>query len=264
MPMEELNIDLASYEDQFQAVLKQTLEKTASLPNRKNTPPVGVYTTPDEDQLITYLETNYWLNGGYPSFGELLEFYPEDYLRQLIFKLSERLSLRGLPKYVLPPAKDDPIFNRELTNFDPRFVMACNIVTNVTDKRTKAAKLNEVNVSMAEWDGWLTNNENYQYYQRLVEIKWNQVDETAKLQVIRNIENGSLSDIKYYHEFTGKFTPQAQIQVNMGIVIARVIETLTRFVEPAKLEEIASALTSETLFQPAEAIEVQAPWELNP
>lgn len=279
--VEDLLASASEVQDDFNKALKEYLGSNSNdIPRDENQgksfAPVGsqseantpnsqlllLDSTEDEDNLVTYLEVSYWLNTGYPTFPELLEetAFGEDYLRTTLNRLTDRLQSRGLPKYVLPPTKDNPLYSGWTYKFDPRFVMAVNIVTNVTDKRTKAAKLNEVGVAMAEWDAWLTNLEYYQYYQNLVEIRWNQVDETAKLQIIRSIESGDLPAIKYYHEYTGKFSPSTQIQVNMGVVIARVIETLTRFVEPAKLDEIASALTSEKIFE-ATSHEVLAPWE---
>lgn len=206
--------------------------------------------SPEEDSLFAHLEVSYWVAGGYPSLKELTEetYWPESRLRQMISRVNPRLTLNGLPQFTLPrPVGENSAFKGWTSKYDPRFVLSVNTVTNVSDKRSKAAKLAEINVSPAEWDGWLTNSENYEYYKFMVDVKWKQGDETAKLQLLNGMERGDLSTIKYWHEFTGKHVQRSELSVNTSVVISRVIEVLTSYVDPGKLTEIAQALQMDSL-----------------
>jgi hypothetical protein len=61
------------------------------------------------------------------------------------------------------------------------------------------------------------------------------------------MERGDLSTIKYWHEFTGKHVQRSELSVNTSVVISRVIEVLTSYVDPGKLTEIAQALQMDSL-----------------
>lgn len=204
---------------------------------------------PRVENLTAYLETRYWLQGGYPFFEELLREtgYTESQMRQTLVKASIKLRSRGLPSYTVPPSDEESIFEGWTSEYDPRFVLACNIVASTSDKRTLAAKLDEVEVTVAEWDGWLLNKKNYDYFKLLVETRWNQLDEVAKLGIIRGVQMGDLSTIKYFHEFTGKHVQNSVVTINTSSVIQRVIEVLSKHLTPDMLNTVANDLQLDNL-----------------
>lgn len=208
-------------------------------------------TDPKVENLVAYLETCYWMKDGYPKFEDLLAEtgYTEQYMRQTLSRVSNVLTQRGLPSYALPPGPEDPIFKEWTSKYDPRFVLACNIIANTSDKRSLAMKLDEIEVSLAEWDGWLTNKDYYEYYKLLVSKQWDKLPETAKLGIIRGVHMGDLKTIQYYHEFTGAHTPTSQVVVNTGVVIQRVIEVLSAKLPPDMLNEIANDLSMDRLIE---------------
>lgn len=206
---------------------------------------------PKVDNLVAYLETQYWMEGGYPFFDDLRQEtgYTESQMRQTLLRASSILTQRGLPSYALPPGPEDSIFKEWTSKYDPRFVLAANMISNVTDKRSVSAKLNEIEVTPAEWDGWLTNDSYYKYYKLLVETRWSQLDEIAKLGIIRGVHMGDLKTIQYYHEFTGKHVQTTAIQVNIGSVLQRVVEVLATHLSPDMLNTVANELSMENLME---------------
>lgn len=206
---------------------------------------------PKVENLVAYLETQYWMEGGYPLFEDLKAEtgYTESQLRQSLLRASSILTQRGLPLYALPPGPEDSIFKEWKSKYDPRFVLAANLISNVTDKRSTSAKLNEIEVSLAEWDGWLTNDSYYRYYKLLVETRWSQLDEIAKLGIIRGVHMGDLKTIQYYHEFTGKHVQTTQLNLNIGAVLQRVVEVLATHLPPDMLSLVADELQMEQLME---------------
>lgn len=220
--------------------------------NRKDNPVQGedlIPTSVREEHLIAYLETQYWLNGGYPLFEDLLAEtgFEESQMRRYLSTVSNVLTQRGLPSYALPPGPEDSIFTEWKSKFDPRFVLAAGFIANVSDKRNISAKLAEIDVTPAEWDGWLTNESYYNYFKLLVDQKWTQLDEVAKLGIIRGVHMGDLKTIQYFHEFTGKHVQKSEVAINVNAVLNSVIDILSHHVEPDVLVAVANELTGREL-----------------
>lgn len=195
----------------------------------------------EQVQMLGHLEFNFYTNKGYPTWDELkaLTQYTDVQLRLLMTQVNERLELRGLPNYPIP-SQLEPVGWK--SSLDPLFVIAVSEVTNVTNKASKEAKLKKVGVTPRQWDAWLLNEENYNYYKYMVKSQWNRAEDSAQLGIMAGIEKQDLQAIRYYHEFTGRFKPSTELNVNLGVIVAHMMEIFSRYVDPATLSKIADEL----------------------
>lgn len=195
----------------------------------------------EEVQMLGHLEFNFYAKDGYPTWEELKELtqYTDVQLRLLMTHVNERLELRGLPNYPIPSQLAPVGWKSDL---DPLFVIAVTEVTNVTNKASTEAKLKKIGVTPRQWDAWLLDSSNYNYYKLMVQSKWNRTEDSAQLGLMSLVEKQDLQAIRYYHEFTGRFKPSTELNVNLGVIVARMMEIFSHHVPPATLSKIAEEL----------------------
>lgn len=195
----------------------------------------------EEVQMLGHLEFNFYTKSGYPTWEELKELtsYTDVQLRLLLTVVNERLELRGLPHYPIPSQLTPVGWQSSL---DPLFVIAVTEVTNVTNKASTEAKLKKIGVTPRQWDAWLLGEAEYNYYKYMVQSKWNRADVSAQMGLMAGIEKQDLQAIRYYHEFTGRFKPSTELNVNLGYVVAHMMEIFARYVDPGTLSKIADEL----------------------
>lgn len=195
----------------------------------------------EQVQMLGHLEFCFYTQNGYPTWEELrsLTNYTDVQLRLLLTVVNERLELRGLPNYPIP-SEMKPVGWK--STLDPLFVIAVSEVTNVSNKASKEAKLKKIGVTPRQWDAWLLSEENYNYYKYMVKSQWNRAEDSAQLGIMAGIEKQDLQAIRYYHEFTGRFKPSTELNVNLGVIVAHMMEIFSRYVDPATLSKIADEL----------------------
>jgi hypothetical protein len=195
----------------------------------------------EEVQMLGHLEFTFYTKNGYPTWEELkdLTSYTDVQLRLLMTHVNERLELRGLPNYPIP-SQLAPVGWK--SSLDPLFVIAVTEVTNVTNKASTEAKLKKIGVTPRQWDAWLLDTEHYNYYKYMVQSKWNRTEDVAQLGLMSLVEKQDLQAIRYYHEFTGRFKPSTELNVNLGVIVARMMEIFSHHVPPATLSKIAEEL----------------------
>jgi hypothetical protein len=196
-------------------------------------------TDSDRKRLISYLEAAYWMDGFYPNFSALKRSFPDvpsADLKLALESLTEALSNRGLPAFFSETkfSANEP---------DPEFLLACNSVLDLTDQRSVTAKLKEFGFTTKKWQGWLKRKPNREYFDKLFEERFADVDTNAKLALSKNVMSGDLQSIKYYHEFTGKFRPSSQAEVIvLSQLVVRLMEILAKYVEPDVLAQVADEI----------------------
>ncbi|MET0786342.1 MAG: hypothetical protein ABWY25_06510, partial [Paenisporosarcina sp.] len=147
-------------------------------------------------------------------------------------ELEEVLINRGLPTY------DSPT-NR----IDSNFALAVTLICDISDKRTKAAKLKDAGLTTRQWTGFLKRNSHYNYFQERLNKVWNdEVEPNAKLAISRAVEAGDLQAVKYFHEYTDRYRPQDQQIVNLQLIISGLLEILARHLSKELLQIVATEL----------------------
>jgi hypothetical protein len=182
------------------------------------------------------------LTGKYPEKHVLLEKFElsSEELENLLTDISLALEKRGLPPFELVFDEDE---------FPAEFVLACNLMTVTGDKRTTPVKLKDANLTTQQWQGFLRIPKYREYYQQMLDESFGTVLLSAKTSLARNVEAGDLASIKHVHEMTGVYRPNQETQVNLGLVIAKMMEFLASKVSPVILAELADELDSVTILK---------------
>lgn len=214
----------------------------------------------DRTEALTFIELHFYAKGSTPT-QDLLKLKG---FKDEPFTLNDALEGRNLPLYTKPkpPTKELGLFDlgavgkeKSLIPLDPlllelgfteepepAFILAVGRVANISDKRSLASKLKEVEVSVGQWNAWLAKPEYRKYVRNRVEQVAENFSTTAKLGLGTLIGNNDLNAIKYWHEFSGEYKPNQDEVMNLKMVVMLLMEILVKYVEPAKMPLIADEL----------------------
>ena len=234
---EILNIDIEALKKEYAPKVKEPPSEQKS--HRLS---FGIIPRNLKTEVIDYLEKIYNQNGKFPGVRSLdshiksLGYKPpidwQEYLSDA--ELEEVLLNRGLPTYDSPP-------NR----IDSNFSLAVTLICDISDKRTKAAKLKDAGLTTRQWTGFLKRRSHYNYFQDRLQRVWNdEVEPNAKLAISRAVEAGDLSAVKYFHEYTDRYRPQDQQVINLQLIITGLLEILAKHLSKELLQTVASELES--------------------
>jgi hypothetical protein len=202
-------------------------------------------------KILTFHETNYWLHGTSPTQDEVCRIFDlsdKQYWEEVAL-IIEPLKGRGVPTSDLERKPQPPVKSKVAENvLDEFFVLAVNFICDTVDKRSTAAKLKSAGIDSRRWQGYLKNQKNREYLEKRMKDSFENVELSAKTSLARNVEAGDLQSIRYYHEYTGKYRPNSEMTMNLGIIIGRIMEILSSKLEPIVLAEIADEI--ELVLQP--------------
>lgn len=215
-----------------------------SEPSNLVSPPNSINLSLDDPLVLAVaeIEQYFWKNGELPSFTPLLE--QGITVEEIKDVINPKLRGRGIPTYSFTRVLREftPVGNKEL---DPLFVLTCNVMCKASSK-SKGAKfkdLSTLGVNEAMWNAWLSIPSYFEYAKELMEIQFQTVtDVDAKMGIARNVANGDLQSIKYYHEFTNRYRPQDANAVNLMGLIGALMEILARNVTAEVFDRIAGEL----------------------
>lgn len=203
--------------------------------------------------LITALNLNYLLYSEPMSVAKVKEefsFTTNEAYEELA-KCRSALENRGFTwpdeynKPEIKAVKEKPAQKRPKSkelDFDPFFVLACHQILTLGDKRTPAAKLKEIGLTVSKWENYLLDPKYWNFYEKMLKERFDRVEQEAQLSLARNVASGDLQSIKYFNEWTGKYRPQSDVQFNLGLVIGRLMEALSKFLTPDQLIEVADVI----------------------
>lgn len=194
-------------------------------------------------KLVTELNFRYLMKGGYPKLDELKEHVPElhdlgsEELQELFTKVNE----------ILEEARDCPPYQisfKEMRIADPHFVAACNLIFDVGDKRSLAAKLKDVGLTTRRFNNLLRIKLHRDYYQELIDKTLNvDVWDQGRLALANNVVNGDLPSIKYFAELQGKFVQQREFDPRViTYMMQSVLEVILRNTDSVTARKIADEL----------------------
>lgn len=116
-------------------------------------------------------------------------------------------------------------------------VAAISLLTNFSDRRSIPAKMAAIGVSPEQLDGWYKDRE----FQQELSVRTDEVLEVSFPEVqaalIKQVQKGNFSAIKFYYEMTGRATTPEQIDLKRSMQI--LVEAVQKHVQdPAILEKI--------------------------
>jgi|SRR5437660_1403696 len=197
--------------------------------------------TPEHLRVITYIE-QYWFkfNGTFPSRESLGSVFPEFDIDSALEHKTFRISLvnRGIdPPIVL---QDDSHFEIPIGISREQLAAVLTII-NFEDKRSRAAKFKELGVTPQQWQGWLKQPRFKTFLHNLSSANLQDAAYVANEALVRAMDRNDVSAIKFYHEITGRYQPQAQVAQqsqqtqNIRLILARVVEAIQRHVKDTEV-----------------------------
>ena len=203
-------------------------------------------------ETIDFLERTYHKDGKFPSIqsidrhihlsrirnGPQTKVEWETYLTSPEFE--EILINRGLPTY-------DSKTNR----IDLNFSLAVTLVCDISDKRSLAAKLKDAGLTTRQWSGFLKRRSHYEFFESRLNRVWNdEVEQKAKLALMRSVEAGDLTAVKYFHEYTDRYRPQDTQILNLQIIITGLLEILAKHLNKQQLTAVAAEFEATGILSP--------------
>lgn len=185
--------------------------------------------------LLAWWEVYFRQRREFPDIRTTLAYFPKSgaFLDSAEFR--QQMKNRGLP------------YDQLLTpdGFPVGFINACNLLLDFSDRRSKQAKLKSLGITTREWAGWLKLPKCLNYFQAETDSWFTHVTPVdAKQALSRAIEIGDLNAVKYYNELQNVYRPGQESLVNIGAILAQIMEILVKYVEPAKLAQLANELES--------------------
>lgn len=160
----------------------------------------------------------------------------------------------GLDEAVVKKIYDNPTFQQALrakgfltsakftNSLTPRQILAGNMVTTRQDTRSLREKLKEANVTISEWNGWMSNPTFYKYVQSKSGFDFKTAEVIAERTLLNAMEDGDLTAVKFFMELRGRYQNKVSVNLNFDLMITQIVETLSVFIPEEKLEEAADAL----------------------
>ncbi len=200
----------------------------------------------DHQMLVTWYVQKKWMEDHYPTFKETASRFNttvEEILLRLD-DLNEALDTRGLPPVERPVPKT-PLQRRQAKEpkpekiFDPRFILACDLICDTYNKVSRTKKLQSAGLTTRHWNAFLEDEDYRKYYKMRVDRSWGHIEELSKEALQKNVEAGDLQSVKYVHEYTGLYRPNQQTLLNLGVLIGRLMEILPKYLTTQQLSNVA-------------------------
>lgn len=197
--------------------------------------------TDKELKVVTYIEQQFWLQGGIPSDSVILNFFPDTYIDE-----------KWLKRFWAKPVVRDALVARGVRlageedfagMITPRQAAAANMMLNLNDKGSEREKLAKIGVTTQQWAGWLREPGFQAYLKKRAENLFAQTDHEAYRQLALAVKDGNLNAVKLHFEMRNIYTPKLDVNVNIQHVLTKILEIIqVRVGDPETLELIANDL----------------------
>lgn len=201
----------------------------------------------DEDFLpdwqidaINYIERHFNISGAPPPDADILE-----YLK--ITKKYPNVSLGDIREL-----KKSSLFKKSLqsrgieleADLTQRQLAAASVMLNLTDRRSDEKKLRDIGVSTEEFSTWMQSSTFAEYMRLRSEQMINNSVHEAHMGLMRGVRQGNTASIKLYYEMTGRYNPNEENNVNIRLLIGKVLEAIQKHVrDPNTLNSLAIELS---------------------
>ncbi len=187
------------------------------------------------------------------SFKDLCDAFgltPRELENNFLERVNAALEKRGCSLISPPKPKPEPQPRKPKDLLDATFVLAVDLLSDITDKRSKSAKLKAAGISTMRFDKFLDKPNYRDYFLGAMDRVRAKAVVSGDLALIRNVENGDLQSIKYFYELTGKYRGEQETVTNLVLLLAKVMEVLAKHVDPAVLQTVADELESAIEIEP--------------
>lgn len=188
-----------------------------------------------ERDILLWVEQYWYKFGKFPSnIRTAHEFRISEQQAEKLWtkvKLLKSLEARGIN------------WNPNAIGLSAEQLAVANSLMNFSDTRSQKKKLDDLGVSTQKYQAWLRDAQFQEYLKTRAENLLGDVQHEAHIALIDNIRRGDLGAIKLYYEMTGRFKSGGQEQLNMQLIMLRMVEAVQQYVkDPAALQGIANEL----------------------
>lgn len=118
---------------------------------------------------------------------------------------------------------------------------AANVLLDFSDSRSQAAKLRSMGIPTTKYNNWLKNPHFLRYLRTRAEDLISGTQHEAHVALLRNIQRGNQRSIEYYNEMTGRYNPRRESEVNVTLILVRLVEVIQRHIrDPEVIRAIAA------------------------
>jgi len=195
--------------------------------------PAGLLTA-QQAEMVALIEQLFWQHGKLPTNDYIAEklrltpstvakYWNDDTVRASLIKRC--IDLR-------PEQSKDLLTAPQL--------LLVNMLLNQHDKRSVRQKLEECGVSSQQYHAWLRQASFVGYINQRAEQLFGASDHEAYMALLDTVRGGDVQGIKLFMEMRGKYTPRAEVQMNMEMILSKVVEIIAIHVkDPNVLNAIA-------------------------
>lgn len=220
-------------------------QTSISEPNLNHRLSFGLIPRNIKTETIDLLEKAYHSTGKYPPIQAV-----SAWIEDLGFRKDVPRTKEEWQNYLTHASFEEILINRGLPTYDSHvqridlnFSLAVTLICDISDKRSIAAKLKDAGLTTRQWEGFLKRKSHYDFFNsRLTRVWDEEVEQKAKLGIIRSVEAGDLTAIKYFHEYTDRYRPQDQQLINLQIIITGLLEILAKHLTKDVLITVAAEL----------------------
>lgn len=208
--------------------------------------PVEPSLSPNEIRILNYVEQTFWATGLVPTVqaitenltgvngGKLHDLTVQSAFRNETFK--QQLAVKGLPPVGL--ISHDSVLSAEQ-------IVCANLMLNLHDKRSEREKLAFLNISSQKYHAWLRQPAFVEFLRKRGEALFSSSDFLAYKSLVNNVKSGDNKALEMFFQMRGIWKKELNINVNIDVVLAQVIEVVTRYVkDPVILGQIADGIES--------------------
>ena len=96
------------------------------------------------------------------------------------------------------------------------------ILTDFFDTRTRLAKLRQLGITTTQFNGWMRDKKFKTFFNKMSRKHFEEAEHIAREGLVKGMDRGDVSAIKYYNELTGE-SPDTQ---NISILLTRLVEVI--------------------------------------
>lgn len=181
-------------------------------------------------KLRIYVEEFFWREGVIPTNEQIQNHFgpaiKEKYLKEKFWaNPTVRRSL---------VASGIDIEKVNASGLEPVQILAANVMLNINDKRSTRKKLQELGITTQKWAGWLREPRFSNYLNERTKALFGNSDWVAYNNVLQKMNEGDFNAARFFMELRGIYNPKLDINVNVEVVVNRVLEIVAKHVGDAE------------------------------
>lgn len=206
------------------------------------------FLAPEVMEAVLYIERVHNSTGSIPVDNDIIEYLTLTKQYKLSSNFIENLKHNELFKASMDSRGIR--FNqysgqlKSVTGLTAEQMAAAEVMLNLTDRRSDEKKLRDIGISTTQYATWTQNTDFSSYLrERSEQLIMSSIHE-AHMGLLRGVKQGNTASIKLYYELTGRYNPNEENNVNVRMLIGRVLEAIQKHVkEPTVLNSLAVELS---------------------